>query len=102
MLNGTAPRERFLSPGIVSFTDPRIPAFKDEIRRRLEPVIPAGWDAARDLEAEAPAALEVRRQWDRARYEVGLACVGWPVEFGGNGFTTVEMVLYNEVQADLD
>jgi alkylation response protein AidB-like acyl-CoA dehydrogenase len=100
--SGSPPRERLLSPGIVSFTDSRIQAFKEEIRGRLEPAIPASWAEAKDLEDEAPAALEVRRQWDRARFEVGLACVGWPAEHGGNGFTPVEMVLYNEVLADLD
>ena len=96
------PRERLLSQGIVSFADPRITAFKEGIRGRLEPAIPAGWAQAKDLEDEAPAALEVRHRWDRARYEVGLGCVGWPQEYGGNGFTAVEMVLYNEVLSDLE
>ena len=94
--------ERYLSQGIDSFLDPRIDSFKEELRRRLAPVIPAGWEEAKDLEDEAPEALAVRRKWDRARYEVGLACVGWPIDYGGNGFTAVEMALYNDVCGELE
>jgi alkylation response protein AidB-like acyl-CoA dehydrogenase len=96
------PRERLISPGIVSFTDPRADAFKAEIRDRLEPVLPPGWEAAKDLGDEDPEMIEVRRAWDRARLEAGLGCVGWPVEHGGNGFTSVETALYNEACGEIE
>jgi alkylation response protein AidB-like acyl-CoA dehydrogenase len=94
--------ERLLTRGIASFNDPRIADFKREIRTRMEPAIPREWADAKDLEDEAPAALAARKKWDRNRYDAGIACVGWPVEYGGNGFTPIEMAVYNDVCAELE
>jgi alkylation response protein AidB-like acyl-CoA dehydrogenase len=94
---------QFVSQDILSFMDPELPAFAEEVRTRLEPAIPASWTPEiRDLEEEDPRALAVRREWDRTRMEAGFGCIGWPVEYGGNSFTSVESSVYDDICAELD
>src|SRR2546427_1338621 len=74
-------------------------AFRKEVRGWLEANLPD------DLRGRAFAASradrdEVRRlrAWQRRMWEAGYVGLDWPVEFGGRGATTVEMViLYQEM-----
>src|SRR5258705_8276635 len=74
-------------------------AFRKEVRGWLEANLPD------DLRGRAFAASradrdEVRRlrAWQKRMWEAGYVGVDWPVEFGGRGATTGEMViLYQEM-----
>src|SRR5437762_5877759 len=74
-------------------------AFRKEVRGWLEANLPD------DLRGRAFAASradrdEVRRlrAWQKRMWEAGYVGLDWPVEFGGRGATTVEMViLYQEM-----
>src|SRR5882762_3829008 len=80
------------------FTD-KEEAFRKEVRAWLEANLPD------DLRGRAFAASradrgEVRRlrAWQKRMCEAGYVGLDWPVEFGGRGATTVEMViLYQEM-----
>lgn len=44
--------------------------------------------------------IELSRQWQRTKYENGWACLVWPREYGGQGLTPVENVIFQQEEGD--
>ena len=44
-------------------------------------------------------AFEERLEWNRHMASEGWTCVGWPVEYGGRGFTIEQQVIFHEEYA---
>ena len=66
---------------------PAAEKFRQEIRRWLAESVPNAWRRPRfwlDRE-DTDASLDLRRAWERNRFEHGFAGVDWPVEYGGRG-----------------
>ncbi|MEN2738708.1 acyl-CoA dehydrogenase family protein [Microbacterium sp. X-17] len=85
-----------------SFDDPGVEEFVATVRERLAAAIPEGWAEAKHLLEFHPRALEVRKEWDRNRTAAGFGAISWPREYGGNGFSPVEQVLFNETWGELE
>lgn len=63
-------------------------------RNWLESVAPTyGRDARRGLSHEEDLALG--RHYQRAKFDAGYAGINWPVEFGGQGLTHIEKLLFD-------
>jgi len=62
-------------------------SFRQEIRRWLAESVPKAWRRPRFwLDREGTdESLELRRRWEKDRYDNGFAGVDWPAEFGGRG-----------------
>lgn len=45
---------------------------------------------------------EMLRKWDRTLYEGGFAGISWPKEYGGQGLTLVEEIIYSEEAGKLN
>jgi alkylation response protein AidB-like acyl-CoA dehydrogenase len=66
---------------------PAAEEFRREIRRWLAESVPKAWRRPRfwlDRDGTAES-LDLRRAWERSRFDHGFAGVDWPVEFGGRG-----------------
>ena len=63
-------------------------------RNWLDSVAPTfGRDARRGLSHEEDLALG--RRYQRAKFDAGYAGINWPVEFGGQGLTHIEKLLFD-------
>lgn len=49
-----------------------------------------------------PAALERARTWQRIKAEAGYAGITWPKEFGGQGGTALQQIIYEQEEAHFD
>jgi alkylation response protein AidB-like acyl-CoA dehydrogenase len=49
-----------------------------------------------------PAALERARVWQRTKAEAGYAGITWPREFGGQGGTALQQIIYEQEEAQFD
>jgi alkylation response protein AidB-like acyl-CoA dehydrogenase len=71
--------------------------FRAELRSWLADNIPAAWKEpgfwASMPEAEA---FEIRRDWERRKYEAGFAGIAWPTEYGGRGGTPAMKAIYDQ------
>jgi alkylation response protein AidB-like acyl-CoA dehydrogenase len=94
-------KSKLISQDINSFADSRLPDFRDEIRGGLIDAIPRAWAEAKEFVDEDERAVKARREWDVNRMMAGFGAMGWPVEYGGNGFNGVEAFAYGEVCEDL-
>lgn len=66
---------------------PAAEKFRQEIRRWLAGSVPEAWRRPRfwiDRDG-TDESLELRRAWEKDRFDNGFAGVDWPVEFGGRG-----------------
>jgi alkylation response protein AidB-like acyl-CoA dehydrogenase len=89
-------------------TDEALESFRERVRTWLAAAAPAnGWvrDESRSASAARPSAGDasaIERYLTRARecqqqlYEAGFAGIGWPREYGGQGLTNREQVVFNE------
>ncbi|RTR33951.1 hypothetical protein EKG37_06985 [Robertmurraya yapensis] len=77
--------------------------YRQQAREWLINNIPEGWGTPvfewPDDEAERGKIL---RNWDRKLYEGGYAGISWPKEYGGQGLTHVEEIIYDEEAGKLN
>jgi alkylation response protein AidB-like acyl-CoA dehydrogenase len=67
-------------------------AFLDEHTRLLEP----GERPEVRVEADDKSAVKRSQDWQALKYDNGWACLTWPKEFGGQGATRVQNVVWNQ------
>jgi alkylation response protein AidB-like acyl-CoA dehydrogenase len=67
-------------------------AFLDEHTRLLEP----GERPEVRVEADDKSAVQRSQDWQALKYDNGWACLTWPKEFGGQGATRVQNVVWNQ------
>ncbi|PWA10685.1 hypothetical protein DCC39_11000 [Pueribacillus theae] len=86
----------------LSFT-PEQEAYRARAREWLLENIPKGWGTP---EFEMPRTEEemgkFKREWDRKLYEGGYAGISWPKEYGGQGLTHVEEIIFDEEAGKLN
>lgn len=77
--------------------------YRQQAREWLINNIPEGWGTPEfewpDDEAERGKIL---REWDRKLFEGGYAGIAWPKEYGGQGLTYVEDIIFNEEAGKLN
>ncbi|MDQ0154881.1 acyl-CoA dehydrogenase family protein [Robertmurraya andreesenii] len=77
--------------------------YRQHAREWLINNIPEGWGTPEfewpDDEVERGRIL---RDWDRKLYEGGFAGIAWPKEYGGQGLTHVEDIIFNEEAGKLN
>jgi alkylation response protein AidB-like acyl-CoA dehydrogenase len=77
--------------------------YRQQARKWLIDHIPEGWGTPEyewpDDEVERGKIL---REWDRKLYEGGYAGISWPKEYGGQGLTHVEDIIFNEEAGKLN
>ena len=49
-----------------------------------------------------PAALERARNWQRTKAEAGYAGITWPKEYGGQGGTSLQQIIFNQEEGRFD
>ncbi len=69
-------------------------AFRDEVRAWLRANLPAPDEAAEDT--RSPDWVERRREWQKRLYEAGYVGIAWPKEYGGQGATLMEQVIFDQ------
>ncbi|RFU65262.1 acyl-CoA dehydrogenase family protein [Peribacillus glennii] len=77
--------------------------YRQHVREWLTNNIPQGWGTPEfnwpDDEAERGKIL---REWDRKLYEGGFAGISWPKQYGGQGLSHVEEIIYDEEAGKLN
>ena len=74
--------------------------FRTELRSWLADNIPAEWQRPEFWIALSDAeSFELRREWERGKYEAGFAGIAWPTEYGGRGGTPAMKAIYDEEMA---
>lgn len=71
--------------------------FRAEARAWLEKNTPKDWQkrvATDSLQA-------VCKEWQATKYDAGWACLDWPKEFGGQGATPIQSVIWSEEESKL-
>ncbi|WP_018638138.1 acyl-CoA dehydrogenase family protein [Parafrankia elaeagni] len=75
-------------------------AFRADLRGWLADNLPSTWREpgfwATVPDAEA---FELRREWERRKFDAGFAGIDWPTEFGGRGGTPGMKAIYDEEMA---
>ncbi|NMP23312.1 acyl-CoA dehydrogenase family protein [Sulfobacillus harzensis] len=72
-------------------------AFRERVRAFLGEVLTEGWGTpTHPLPRSAQEQAEVGMWWERTVYEHGFAGLSWPREYGGQGLTWVEQVIFSE------
>jgi alkylation response protein AidB-like acyl-CoA dehydrogenase len=98
-------RQGRIGRGVVHGMDlrysPAAESFRREIRRWLAESVPATWRRPgfwidRDGSEES---LELRRRWEKDRFENGFAGVDWPAEYGGRGADQEIRAVHDEEMA---
>jgi alkylation response protein AidB-like acyl-CoA dehydrogenase len=58
-------------------------------------------ETARDplSEREDEGTIDAARAWQARKFDAGWACITWPKEYGGQGGTTMQSVIFNQEQA---
>lgn len=62
----------------------------------LDPAAPAGDPLA---EREDDDTIRAAKAWQARKFDAGWACITWPKEYGGQGGTTMQNVIFNQEQA---
>ena len=70
-------------------------AFQDEVRGWLNDNLPAHI-RERSRKAHSYVPRDDLRQWHRIVYEKGWVAPGWPVEYGGTGWSAAQKFIYDE------
>jgi alkylation response protein AidB-like acyl-CoA dehydrogenase len=72
-------------------------SFRAEVRAFLREALTAEWFDDPALRPTDPThSEELRRWWQRTLYDEGWAGLTWPTEYGGQGGTLVQQVIFNE------
>lgn len=72
-------------------------AFRERVRSFLTDVLPEGWGTSKHPYPRDPQKqAEMGLWWERTVYAHGLAGLSWPKEYGGQGLTWVEEVIFSE------
>ncbi|MCU6598942.1 acyl-CoA dehydrogenase [Peribacillus frigoritolerans] len=70
--------------------------FRQNARAWLEKNIPENWGTPYFEELDSEEFGKFQRNWDKKVYEGGYAGLAWPKEYGGQGLTQVEQIIFNE------
>ncbi len=80
----------------MDFNDtPEEAEFRAEVRAWLAKNAPEGW---RERMA-AGQVQEVCKEWQRIKYDAGWACLGWPKEYGGQGLSPIQSVIWSQEES---
>jgi alkylation response protein AidB-like acyl-CoA dehydrogenase len=78
-----------------SFSEPQAIAFRSNVREWLIANIPGEW--LRMTESmDSPAAVDIRRDWDRTLASSGYAGLTWPRDYAGSGAGPIEEAIFYE------
>ncbi|CAG1005994.1 acyl-CoA dehydrogenase [Myxococcaceae bacterium] len=53
-------------------------------------------------EREDDRTIQAAKDWQAKKFDAGWACITWPKEYGGQGGTTMQNVIFNQEQAKFD
>jgi alkylation response protein AidB-like acyl-CoA dehydrogenase len=77
--------------------------YRQHVREWLVNNIPEGWGTPEfELPDDEAERGKILRSWDRKLYEGGFAGISWPKEYGGQGLTHVEEIIYDEEAGKLN
>lgn len=77
--------------------------YRQQAREWLINNIPEGWGTPEFEWPEDEAERgKILRNWDRKLYEGGFAGISWPKEYGGQGLTHVEEIIFDEEAGKLN
>jgi alkylation response protein AidB-like acyl-CoA dehydrogenase len=62
--------------------------------RRLEPELSRAAFASKAIASEDP--LAASRAWQKTKADAGYACLSWPKEYGGGGFSPMQQVIWQQ------
>jgi alkylation response protein AidB-like acyl-CoA dehydrogenase len=71
-------------------------AFLDSVAERRKPGEAEGYRAGQD----EPGALEAAKAFQKQKAEAGFAGITWPKEWGGQGGTPMQQVIYQQEEAN--
>ncbi len=72
-------------------------AFRVKVQQFLKSVLPEGWGTPKHpLPREVKEQAEVGLWWERMLWQHGFAGISWPKEYGGQGLSWVEQVIFSE------
>ena len=82
----------------MDFNDtPEEAAYRQKVRTWLEANAPRSRDANDD--GEGGGDLAAARSWQARKAAAGFACITWPKEWGGQGGTPIDSVIFGEEEA---
>ena len=82
---------------------PEQEAFRTRVQEFLAEVLPKSPGAGRrGLPRDPAEQAEIGRWWEKTIWEHGFAGISWPQEYGGQGLTWVEQVIFSEECARLN
>ena len=70
-------------------------SFLDANVERRQPGEPAGYRRGQD----GPNFVADAREYQRKKYEAGLAGISWPADWGGQGGTTIQQVIFTQEES---
>jgi len=88
----------------VDFNDtPEEAAYRTKARawlsKNAEPIDPNEPAADPLAEREDEKTIQAAKAWQAKKFDEGWACITWPKEYGGQGGTTMQNVIFNQEQA---
>ncbi len=86
----------------MDFNDtPEEAAYRAEVRKWLDANAKRKASKKDTLDALSGAdALQRAKDWQRKKAEAGFACITWPKEYGGQGGTSIQSVIYSQEEAN--
>ena len=86
----------------MDFNDtPEEAAYRAEVRKWLDANAKRKASKKDTLEAlSGTDALQRAKDWQRKKAEAGFACITWPKEYGGQGGTSIQSVIYSQEEAN--
>ncbi|PLT35127.1 acyl-CoA dehydrogenase family protein [Bacillus sp. V5-8f] len=77
--------------------------YRQHVREWLINNIPEGWGTPEfDWPNDETERGKILREWDRKLYEGGFAGISWPKQYGGQGLSHVEEIIYDEEAGKLN
>jgi alkylation response protein AidB-like acyl-CoA dehydrogenase len=82
---------------VTSAADVPPEVFRSDLRGWLDANLPTEWRAPGFwYTVSEDASLGMRREWEREKFDAGWAGIDWPPEYGGQGGTVLQRVIYEE------
>ncbi|MEQ9642886.1 MAG: acyl-CoA dehydrogenase family protein [Alphaproteobacteria bacterium] len=78
---------------------PEDQAFRDEVRAFLDTELTPEMREATNLTSGVFSDIEIGRRWHKTLYDKGWVAPGWPVEYGGTGWSVMQKYIYNTESA---